>query len=100
MYIVGGSVNPIRHRLFLDHDIIFDSSTILNKIQRKSNLRKILNTSENILENGAFAPNEQMLNFPYFQIHDISKASKGAIMEYRVKGRNESCTPGRGVASI
>ena len=27
-----------------------------------------------------------MLNFPYyFQIHDISKASKGVIMEERVK---------------
>ena len=33
------------------------------------------------MENGAFAPKEQMLHFPdYFQIHDISKAllwSKG-----------------------
>ena len=36
------------------------------------------------MENGAFAPKEQMLHFPYFQIHDISKASKGVIMEYRV----------------
>ena len=27
------------------------------------------------MENGAFAPEEQMLHFPYyFQIHDISKA--------------------------
>ena len=30
-----------------------------------------LNTFENIMENGAFASNEQMLRFPqYFQIHD------------------------------
>ena len=30
------------------------------------------------MENGAFAPKEQMLHFPqYFQISDISKASKG-----------------------
>ena len=27
-------------------------------------LCKVLNTFENIMENGAFAPNEQMLNFP------------------------------------
>ena len=34
------------------------------------------------MEDRAFAPKEQMLHFPlYFQIHDISKASKGVIME-------------------
>ena len=34
------------------------------------------------MENGAFAPKEQMLHFPkYFQIHDISKASKGVTRE-------------------
>ena len=38
------------------------------------------------MENGAFAPKEQMLHFPYyFQIHDISKASKGINIELRVK---------------
>ena len=26
-----------------------------------------------------------MLHFPYFQIHDISKASIGVLMEYSVK---------------
>ena len=37
---------------------------------------------EHLLQNGAFALLEQMLHFPqYFQIYDISKASKGAIME-------------------
>ena len=46
------------------------------------NLSEVFNTFENIMENGAFGPKEQMLHFPYyFQIHDISKASKGAIME-------------------
>ena len=40
-----------------------------------------MNTFENNMENGAFASKEQMLHFPlYFQIHDISKASKGVIM--------------------
>ena len=34
------------------------------------------------MENGAFALKEQMLHFPlYFQIHIISKASKGVIKE-------------------
>ena len=34
------------------------------------------------MENGAFAPKEQMPPFPqYFQIHDILKVSKGVIME-------------------
>ena len=34
------------------------------------------------MENGAFAPKEQMLHFPkYFEIDDISKESKGVIME-------------------
>ena len=41
-----------------------------------------MNTFENIMKNGAFAPKEQMLHFTYyFPLHDISKTSKGAIME-------------------
>ena len=36
------------------------------------------------MENEAFAPKEQMLHFPCFQICDISKASKGVIREERV----------------
>ena len=33
------------------------------------------------MDNGAFAPKEQMLHFPlYFQTHDILKVSKGVIM--------------------
>ena len=36
------------------------------------------------MENGAIAPKEQMLHFQeYFQIHNISKVSKGVIMESR-----------------
>ena len=35
------------------------------------------------MENGAFAPKEQMLHFPlYFQIRDITKVPKCAIMEF------------------
>ena len=36
------------------------------------------------MENGAFAPKEQMLHFPYFQIHDILKGVKRYY--YGVKG--------------
>ena len=51
------------------------------KKERKENLRKVLNTCENIMEKGAFAPEEQILHFPlYFQKHDISRASNGIIM--------------------
>ena len=50
------------------------------------NLCEVLNTFENNMENGAFAPKEQMLHSPlYFQIHDISKAflwSKGLNVVY------------------
>ena len=55
----------------------------IDKIQEKIMLH--LNTFENIIENGAFAPKEQMLHFPlYFQIRDISKALKGVNVEKRV----------------
>ena len=48
--------------LFLDHDIIFFLYTTLKKF--KKNLSNVLNTFENSMENGAFAPKEQMLRFP------------------------------------
>ena len=35
---------------------------MLKKINK--NLMEVLNTFENIMENGAFAPKEQMLHFP------------------------------------
>ena len=46
--------------LFLDHDIIFYFKTTLKKI--KKNLSQVLNTFENIMENGAFA---QGANAPF-----------------------------------
>ena len=58
---------------------------LLDNIEKfKKNLCSVLNTFtfENIIENGAFATNEQMLLFPkYLQIPDISKPPKGVIME-------------------
>ena len=42
-----------------------------------------MNTFENIMENGAFAPKEQMLHFPqYFQIYDTSKAGSSMMKDY------------------
>ena len=42
------------------------------------------------MENEAFAPKEQMLHFPlYFQIHGISKASKGTIDKLGVFHANQ-----------
>ena len=39
-----------------------------------------MKTFEKNMENGAFAPKEQMLHFPLnFQIQDISMASKGVM---------------------
>ena len=55
-------INPLLHRLFLDHDIISYFLTTLKKFKKK--LIKVLNPFENIMENGAFAPNKQMLHFP------------------------------------
>ena len=37
------------------------------------------------MENGTFAPQEQMYHFSYFQKSYISKASKGACVEKMVK---------------
>ena len=52
-------LNPLLNRLFLDHDTIFYFHTSF-KNQEKV---KVLNTFENIMENGTFAPKEQMLHF-------------------------------------
>ena len=48
-------INPLLHRLFLDHDIIFYFKLKLKKIKKQ--LSKVLNTFENIMKNGAFANN-------------------------------------------
>ena len=58
--------NPLLHRLFLDHDIIFYIYTTLKKSRKK--LSEVFNTFENIMGNRAFAPKEQMLIF-----HNIFK---------------------------
>ena len=47
--------NPLLHRLFLDHDIIFYFWTMLKQLNK--NVREVLNTIEN-MENAAFAPKE------------------------------------------
>ena len=53
--------NPLIHWLFL----IMTSFSILDNIEKnQENLSKVLNTFENIMENGAFALQEQMLHFP------------------------------------
>ena len=53
---------PLLHMLFLDLDIIFYFKTTLKETQEK--LSPVLNTFENIMENGAFALLEKMLHFP------------------------------------
>ena len=57
IWVSSASVNPLLHRLFLDHDIIF-----LFLVDNEES--QVLNTFENIMENGAFALLEQMLHFP------------------------------------
>ena len=63
---------------------------MIAKIQKI--LSKVLNTFKNIMKNGAFAPMEQMLYYPYFQIHAISKAlqlwSEGLTHLNRMKFSN------------
>ena len=59
---------------------------------KKTNLSWVLNTFENIMENGAFALLEQMLHFPqYSQIHDfkgIKMSYYGVMGELRKRGTN------------
>ena len=54
-------INPLLHRLVRSwHHFLFLDN--IEKIQE--NFKKVLNAFENIMENGAFVPNEQMLHFP------------------------------------
>ena len=39
-------------------------STLKKTLKKIKNLSNVLNTFEYIMENGAFAPKEQMLHFP------------------------------------
>ena len=55
------SFNPLLHRLFLGHDIIFYFLDNIEKVQE--NFKLVLNAFEN-MENGAFAFLEQMFHFP------------------------------------
>ena len=52
------SFSPLLHRLFIDHDFFFFFRQHCKKIKKK------ISPFENIMENGAFAPKEQMLHFP------------------------------------
>ena len=61
-------LNSLVHRLFLDHDIIF----FFRQHYKNS---QVLNTFENVMENGAFAP--KMLHFPY----TFQRDQKIAIMK-------------------
>ena len=49
-----------------------------------------MNTFENIMENGAFAPKSKCSIFNNIFKYIVSKVSKGAIMEYRVKATIKS----------
>ena len=72
------SFNPLLHRLFLDHDIIFYFSTTFKKFKRI--LSKVLNTFESIMVNIAFVPKEHLSKCSIF--HNIFKyMTKGVIME-------------------
>ena len=45
-----------------------------------------MNTSENILENGAFAPKEQMLHFPeYFKYMTFQRRQKALLWSKRLR---------------
>ena len=78
--------DPLLHKLFLDHDIIFYFLDNIKKIQEKFKLS--LNIFEKIMENGAFAPKRAIASFSIIfskRVHDISKLSTGASMEQRIK---------------
>ena len=66
--IIIGPVSPLLHRLFLEN---------IEKI--KKILSNVLNTFENIMENGAFAPKEQTNLFTITFSNMIH--FKGVIME-------------------
>ena len=54
-------INPLLHRLFIDHDIDFYFLENIDRTREKFNLS--FENFENIMENGAFAPKEQTLHF-------------------------------------
>ena len=76
--------NPLLHRLFLDHDIIFYFKTTLGK-KIKKNLSKVLNTFENIMENGVFAPKTKCSIFHNIFKYIFQRRQKALL---RSKGLN------------
>ena len=87
--------NPFLNRLFLDHDIIFYFEITLKKFKKK--LSKVLNTFKNIQEKRSIC--SYGANAPFsiiFQIHDISKTSKGVISWSKLPNNNlrlwDNCT--------
>ena len=75
--------NPLLHRLFLDHDIIFYFWTKLKKIIKKT---KVLNTVENIMENWALAPKSKCSIFHSIFKYIFQRRKKHY---YGVKGKSE-----------
>ena len=68
--------------LYLEHCIIFYKKLNFQIFSKKNFLH--FNSFENIMENGTFAPQEQMLMFHFSQCFKksyISKTSKGACVE-------------------
>ena len=55
-------IKPLLYRLFLN--LTSFSIFLYNLKKINKNLSEVLNTFENIMENEAFAPKEQMLHFP------------------------------------
>ena len=58
-YMLVIQVNPLLHRLFLEHCITFNKK--FKYFPKKYLLH--FNSLENIMENGTFAPQEQMFHF-------------------------------------
>ena len=61
LYEVKGSKETEQARLSL---FMSKSYIVVITFTTKKNASKVFNTFENIMENGAFAPKEQMLNYP------------------------------------
>ena len=59
--MLNKGIDPLLHRLFSDHDLIF--FLFLDNILKNQKKCYVLKTFGNIMENGAFAPKEQILDF-------------------------------------
>ena len=90
-------LNPLLHRLFLDHDIVFYFHTTLKKF--KKNLSLVLNNFVNILENGAllykskcsiFLNIFEYMIFQRFSKGDTNRVTLG-LTEYYVVHTHPMC---------